>query len=79
MTSGALAFYGTPALPPFTRTDVLAGRVVKVNPALITLTDGLAGTLRPEELQRRVRRQAAAADILTSHPQPPFTSPAAGN
>lgn len=59
MTGAALAFYGTPARPPYARADVLAGRVVKVNPALITLTDGLVATTPPEELRARVRKQVA--------------------
>jgi len=51
----AQIFYGTSSLRSFTRQDVLEGRVIKINPALITITDGLVDTTPPEILQRKVR------------------------
>lgn len=39
--------------------DVFGGEVVKINPALITITDGLVATTPPETLRRRVRKQVS--------------------
>lgn len=39
--------------------DVLGGEVVKINPALITITDRLVATTPPETLRRRVRKQVS--------------------
>jgi hypothetical protein len=41
MTTAAQAFYGLSSLGTYTRKDVLAGRIIKINPALVVLTDGL--------------------------------------
>ncbi len=53
----AQRFYGTPPVRPAERGDILGGRIVKINPALITITDGLVATTPPEILRRQVRRR----------------------
>ncbi len=50
-------FYSTSSPVSFTEHDVLEGRVIKLNPALITITDGLVQTTSPKILQQRVRDQ----------------------
>ena len=57
-------FYSTRTLPAFTRQDVLDGKVVKLNPALITIADGLVEKLPPRTLQERVLAQV---ELLLSH------------
>lgn len=55
MLSPGQQFYSTSALTPsVTRADILAGRVIKLSPALITLTDGRIGTVPVPVLQRAV-------------------------
>ena len=53
----AQRFYGTMSARPAALGDILGGRIIKINPALITITDGLVATTPPELLQRRVREQ----------------------
>lgn len=54
------AFYGTSSLtPPYTREEVLAGRVVRLSPALITIIDGRILTEPPDDLRQDVRRRVA--------------------
>ncbi len=51
----ASRFYSTSLLAaPFDRADVLAGRVIRISPALITITDGRIGTASPDALRRDV-------------------------
>lgn len=51
----AQRFYEETSLDNFTREDVLGGNIVKINPALITITDGLIGKVEERELQDKVR------------------------
>lgn len=61
MPTPGQAFYATSTrAQPFTRADVLAGRVIRLSPALITLTDGRIGREPPDDLQRDVLRQVSA-------------------
>ena len=63
-------FYSNKAVRPVTRQDVLNGRVIKINPALITITDGFVGKNAPGNLQRQVVervRQLLAHKIQTFH------------
>lgn len=62
MTTEAQRFYSQSALTSFTRQDILEGRVIKINPALITITDGLVESTPPETLQHRV--EAYVGDLL---------------
>lgn len=57
MATAAQTFYGVSSLHDFTREDVLAGSVIKINPALVTLTDGLLGKMEPQALQQRIWEQ----------------------
>jgi hypothetical protein len=57
MAPAAQTFYGVSTLHDFTREDVLAGRVIKLNPALVTLTDDLLGKVEPEVLQQWIWEQ----------------------
>jgi pentose-5-phosphate-3-epimerase len=57
-------FYSQSALQSFSRDDVLAGRVIRINPALITITDGLVDTTTPAALQEQIR---ARVDELLRH------------
>lgn len=43
----------------FSARDVLAGEVVRINPALITITDGLVHQVSTAQLQQRVRQHVA--------------------
>lgn len=52
-------FYRRSRLRAFDREDVLAGRVIRINPALITITDGLVASTPAAELQCRVRERVA--------------------
>ncbi len=47
-------FYSSKAAEGFTRQDVLNGQVIKINPALITIIDGLVDKVAPDQLQRQV-------------------------
>jgi pentose-5-phosphate-3-epimerase len=58
------SYYSRSALTNFTRDDVSAGRVIKINPALITITDGLVATHSPTELQVLIEKQV---DNLLHH------------
>lgn len=58
-------FYTRPRPENFSREDVLAGRVVRINPALVTITDGLIGQASPALLRRKVEEQAA--EILANN------------
>jgi pentose-5-phosphate-3-epimerase len=64
-------FYGVSTLPNVTPQGVLDGDVVKLNPALITITDGLVEQLAPQVLQGRVRAQVelllAQGKVRTFH------------
>ena len=61
MTEGR-RFYSQSALTSFTRQDILEGRVIKINPALITITDGLVESTPPETLQPLV--ETYVGDLL---------------
>jgi 3-methyladenine DNA glycosylase AlkD len=52
--TAAQRFYSHPAPRPYTRQDLLDGHVIKLNPALITITDGLVSTTDPLVLQQQV-------------------------
>ncbi len=71
MTTDAQRFFSTSSLlAPFSRDDVLAGRIIKLNPALVTIIDGHIMTTPPEELQQRIEEQVVAllaARIRTFH------------
>jgi pentose-5-phosphate-3-epimerase len=70
MTTAAQAFYGVTSLRGCTREDVLAGRAIKINPALVTLTDGQIDHVDPLELQQRIWEQVVdllAFKIRTFH------------
>lgn len=48
-------FYTRSSLnPPYTKEDILEGRVIKFNPALVTMTDGLIGKVPSKLLQKRI-------------------------
>lgn len=57
-------FYTSRTPPAFTQQDVLDGKAVKLNPALITIADGLVGKVEPETLQKRVLAQV---ELLLDH------------
>jgi pentose-5-phosphate-3-epimerase len=57
-------FYSQSALQAFSRDDVLAGRVIRINPALITITDGLVETADSAALQERIQ---TSVDELLRH------------
>jgi pentose-5-phosphate-3-epimerase len=58
-------FYSQSTLqPPYTRADVRAGRVIRVSPALIAITDGRVETESPEDLRSDV---LAETTELLSH------------
>jgi pentose-5-phosphate-3-epimerase len=70
MTTAAQAFYGTSTLQHATREQVFAGQVIKINPALVTLTDGLIEQVDPQTLQQQVWEQVVellAHKIRTFH------------
>jgi pentose-5-phosphate-3-epimerase len=50
-------FYSVSTLPNANHQGILDGDIIKLNPALITITDGLVGQMAPEVLQGRVRSQ----------------------
>ena len=63
-------FYSQKAARTFTRQDVLDGKIVKINPALITITDGFVDRAAPAELQQRVVEQVhqvLAGKVQTLH------------
>lgn len=53
MKSEAQEFYSLPSLPPTTE-NILSGRIVKINPALVTILDGLIDEISIEILQDKV-------------------------
>lgn len=57
--SPQLEFYTRGRPQEFSREDVLAGRVVRLNPALVTITDGLIGRVSPALLRKKVEEQVA--------------------
>jgi pentose-5-phosphate-3-epimerase len=57
-------------LSGYAKQDVLTGRVIRINPALITLSDGLIGTTPPQVLQEAVIEQVTAllgSKLFTFH------------
>lgn len=63
-------FYSDKVVGPFTRQDVLNGQVIRINPALITLTDGLVNQVTPAKLQQQILEQVnrlLAYKIQTFH------------
>lgn len=65
MPTPGQSFYSTdPTTQPYTRADVLAGRVIRLSPALITITDGRVGRESPDTLQRETL--ARVADLLAA-------------
>lgn len=63
-------FYSNPTIGSFTRQDILNGRVIKINPALITITDGFVNKVPPVKLQQQVIEQVSqllAHKIQTFH------------
>jgi len=48
-------FYGTSSMESVAFKDVLEGRIIKISPALITITDGSVDTTPPEILQQKVQ------------------------
>ncbi len=70
MTTAAQTFYGTSTLQGGTREQVLAGQVIKINPALVTLTDGLIDQIDPQTLQQQIWQRVVdllAYKIRTFH------------
>ncbi|NDJ78233.1 MAG: hypothetical protein GYB65_18445 [Chloroflexi bacterium] len=58
MITPGQAFYGMSRLArPYTRADVLAGQVIRISPALITITDGRVDREPAAALQREVVAQ----------------------
>ena len=69
MTDGQ-AFYSQSALQSTSKKALLDGQVIKINPALITLTDGKFESHSPDELQALVYGQVkdlAKSQIFTVH------------
>ncbi len=61
-------FYGHSALKTaYTREDVLDGHVVKINPALITITDGLVNSVPVDQLQRKIYEHVAYLRVHGVH------------
>jgi pentose-5-phosphate-3-epimerase len=54
MWSSGQAFFSRTSLKSYTEGDVLSGKVVKINPALTTITDGLVNKVEIEILQKKV-------------------------
>ena len=52
-TSGQ-QFYSRSMLGTFTRQEVLRGQIIRINPALITITDSQVNKVAPEKLQHQV-------------------------
>ena len=70
MQTPAQKFYSNKVVGAFTRQDVLNGQVIKINPALITLTDGLIDKVAPAQLQQQIIEQVnrlLAHQIKTFH------------
>ena len=63
-------FYSISSLKIFIKKDILQGRVIKINPAIIAITDDLIGRVAPDELQQRVQnhvKQLLEHKIRTFH------------
>jgi pentose-5-phosphate-3-epimerase len=54
MATEGQRFYSTSTRRGFTRQDVLAGHVIKLSPALITITDGRSNVITPDDLRQEV-------------------------
>ena len=54
MWSRGQGFFSKTSLKSYTKEDVLCGKVVKINPALITIIDGMVNKVEIEALQRKV-------------------------
>ncbi len=70
MPTPAQKFYSNKFVGAFTRQDVLNGQVIKINPALITLTDGFMDKVAPAQLQKQIVEQVhrlLAHKIRTFH------------
>jgi pentose-5-phosphate-3-epimerase len=59
MPTPAQEFYGNSKRDAYAREDVLAGRVVRLSPALMTIVDGRAQTDPVPQLQQEVQSQVA--------------------
>ena len=55
MVTKGETFYGTSVIGSFTYNDVLDGLIIKISPALVTITDGFIKTTPPEILQEIVQ------------------------
>jgi pentose-5-phosphate-3-epimerase len=64
MTPGRVFYSESTRQQPYTRADVLAGRVIRISPALITIIDGRLETEAPEDLRSDV---LARTTELLSH------------
>lgn len=58
MTPGQ-QFFSLSSLKSYARQDILEGRVIKINPALVTIIDGLVGKTKHSELQERILKTVA--------------------
>jgi pentose-5-phosphate-3-epimerase len=70
MQTAAQKFYSHKADRPVVQKDFLDGRVIKINPALITITDRLVKAVSPTDLQSQVIEQVRrllAHKIQTFH------------
>ena len=70
MITNRQLFYSQSALRLTSKKAILDGRVIKINPALITLTDGKIKSHSPDELQARVYQQVknlVESKIFTVH------------
>jgi pentose-5-phosphate-3-epimerase len=52
-------FYSVSSLKSYTKQDILEGRVIKINPALVTIIDGFVGKTSPSQLQERILKTVA--------------------
>ncbi len=53
-SSGQVFFSKTSLKKSYTEDEILSGKVVKINPALITITDGMVNKVETENLQKKV-------------------------
>jgi pentose-5-phosphate-3-epimerase len=60
MTAGRVFYSESTRQRPYTRADVLAGRVIRLSPALITITDGRTASEAPEDLRGDVLTRTVA-------------------
>lgn len=54
MEKSGQQYYGNSSFHSFEKEDILSGNVIKINPALITIIDGLIAAFSPEQLQEMV-------------------------